>query len=352
LIYHILFNQSAEYQSAVTMAAMPENTELQCYLNLDPQKILEAIESKGFNCDGRIFALNSYENRVYQVGIEGADPVVAKFYRPGRWSDEQILEEHRFTGELSEHEIPVITPLVQENATLFSHDHFRFALYPRQGGRPPELDSPDHLSQLGRYIGRIHSVGQSGSFAYRPDISINEFADASRQYLLENDFIPLELKESYSTLCDDIIKRIQQCYERAGNISNIRLHGDCHVGNILWRDETPFILDFDDARTGPAIQDLWMFLSGDRPYMTSRLADLLEGYTEFCDFDARELHLLEALRSLRMMYFSSWIARRWEDPAFPLAFPYFNTQHYWQDQILSLREQAALMDEGPLEWVR
>ncbi|MEJ2094621.1 MAG: serine/threonine protein kinase, partial [Gammaproteobacteria bacterium] len=216
------------------MAAMPENTELQCYLNLDPQKILQAIERKGFNCDGRIFALNSYENRVYQVGIEGADPVVAKFYRPGRWSDEQILEEHRFTGELSEHEIPVITPLVQENATLFSHDHFRFALYPRQCGRPPELDSPDHLTQLGRYIGRIHSVGQSGSFAYRPDISINEFADASRQYLLENDFIPLELKESYSTLCDDIIKRIQQCYERAGNISNIRLHGDCHAGNILW----------------------------------------------------------------------------------------------------------------------
>ncbi len=331
---------------------MPENEELQSYLNLNPEKILDAVETKGFYCDGTIYALNSYENRVYQVGIDDGSPLVAKFYRPGRWSDAQIREEHRFTLELAEHEIPVIAPLVHEGETLHNHASFRFTLYPRQGGRPPELDSPDQLKQLGRYIGRIHAVGRSGAFSCRPEISIKDFAEDSVSFLLANGFIPDELREPYTSLCSIAIERVRQCYARAGEIVSIRLHGDCHHGNILWRDETPFILDFDDARKGPAIQDLWMFLSGDRPYMTARLADLLEGYIEFCEFDPRELHLVEALRTLRMMYFAAWIARRWDDPAFPPAFPYFNTQHFWQDQILSLREQVALMDEGPLEWFK
>lgn len=335
------------------MQIMYDNEELDSYVNLGPDQILDAIESIGYICDGRIFALNSYENRVYQIGIENADPVVAKFYRPGRWSDEAILEEHEFTNELAGNEIPVIAPLSGDNSkTLYHAGPYRFALYPRKSGRSPELDDPEHLIQLGRFIARIHNVGKVKAFMHRPEINIQSFGIDSYQYLLEKKFIPLELELSYRTLCEDLITRIERCFERAGSINRIRLHGDCHHSNILWRDNAPFILDFDDARTGPAIQDLWMLLSGDRKYMTARLADLLEGYSEFCDFDARELHLIEALRTLRIMNYAAWIARRWDDKAFPLAFPFFNTQRYWEDHILSLREQAALMDEPPLEWFK
>lgn len=326
---------------------------LDSYVNLGPDQILNAIEGIGYECDGRIFALNSYENRVYQIGIHDAEPVIAKFYRPARWTDEQILEEHQFTLELAQHEIPVIAPLINSAGnTLHHYDHFRFALYPRKGGRPPELDNPEQLEQLGRFIARIHNIGASKSFVYRSELSIQTMGIDACHYLMANKFIPVELEQSYQTLCEDLIKRIQNCFERAGNVSKIRLHGDCHHGNILWRNDAPFILDFDDACTGPAIQDIWMFLSGDRTYMTARLADLLDGYSEFRDFDARELHLIEALRTLRMMHYAAWIARRWNDQAFPLAFPYFNTTHYWQDHILTLREQAAMMDEPALEWFR
>jgi Ser/Thr protein kinase RdoA (MazF antagonist) len=326
---------------------------LDSYVNLGPDQILNAIEGIGYECDGRIFALNSYENRVYQIGIYDSEPVIAKFYRPARWTDEQILEEHQFTLDLAEQEIPVIAPLINLTGnTLHHYDHFRFALYPRKGGRPPELDNPEQLEQLGRFIARIHNIGASKPFKYRSELSIQTMGIDAYQYLMGNQFIPMELEKSYQTLCVDLIKRIQNCFERAGEVSKIRLHGDCHHGNILWRDDAPFILDFDDACTGPAIQDLWMFLSGDRTYMTARLADLLEGYTEFRDFDARELHLIEALRTLRMMHYAAWIARRWNDQAFPQAFPYFNTTHYWQDHILTLREQAAMMDEPALEWFR
>lgn len=335
------------------MQYMPDNEALDSYVNLGPDQILDAIESVGYVCDGRVFALNSYENRVYQIGIEDAAPLIAKFYRPGRWSDEAIQEEHAFTIELEQKEIPVIAPLSDANgATLHHAGPFRFALYPRQGGRPPELDDPDHLVQLGRFIARIHNVGEVKAFTHRPEINIQSFGVDSFHYILENKFIPLELEVSYRTLCEDLITRIHHCFDRAGDFNKIRLHGDCHTGNILWRNDAPYILDFDDARTGPAVQDLWMLLSGDRIYMTARLADLLEGYTEFCDFNARELHLIEALRTLRIMNFAAWIARRWDDNAFPLAFPFFNTQRYWEDHILSLREQAALMDELPLEWFK
>lgn len=335
------------------MEVMPDNKAFDSYVNLGPDQILDAIESVGYICDGRIFALNSYENRVYQIGIEDADPVIAKFYRPGRWSDKAILEEHAFTAELEQSEIPVIAPLLDDSgATLHHTGPFRFALYPRQGGRPPELDDPEHLIQLGRYIARIHNVGKIKSFIYRPEINIQSFGIDSFNFLLENRFLPQDLELPYRSLCEDLITRIQRCFDRAGDFSKIRLHGDCHNGNILWRDNSPYILDFDDARTGPAIQDLWMLLSGDRRYMTARLADLLEGYTEFCDFNARELNLIEALRTLRIMNYAAWIARRWDDKAFPLAFPFFNTQRYWEDHILSLREQAAMMDEPPLEWFK
>ena len=332
---------------------MTNDDELDSYKNLGPEQILNAVESVGYSCDGRIFALNSYENRVYQIGITEKEPVVVKFYRPLRWSDEAIREEHRFTQELAGHEIPVIAPMHNADSdTLHHYDHFRFALYPRRGGRPPELDNSEHLVQLGRFIGRIHNAGATKSFEYRPRLDIQSFGVDSYHYLLTHNFIPFELVQSYRTLAEDLIQRIHNCFEHAGDIQEIRLHGDCHHGNILWRDDAPIILDFDDARTGPAVQDLWMFLSGDRQCMTGWLSDLLEGYTEFRDFDARELHLVEALRTLRMMHYAAWIARRWNDPAFPQAFPYFNTQHYWQEHILALREQAALMDEPPLEWFK
>jgi len=330
------------------MQASSENSAFQ---SLGPDDLLDAIESIGYQCDGRFLALNSYENRVYQVGIEDDKPIVAKFYRPNRWTDEAILEEHMFTLELAEEEIPVIPPLVNDHGeTLHHHGPFRFTLYQRLGGRPPELDNPDHLEQLGRFIGRIHAIGSIHPYQHRPTLEFEHFGIDSYQYLLEKGFIPSGLTTAYRSLAEDLIQRIRQCFIRAGNINNIRLHGDCHPGNILWRDDGPLIVDFDDARMGPAIQDLWMFLSGDRAYMTKRLADLLDGYTEFHDFDARELHLIEALRTLRMMHYAAWIARRWEDPAFPLAFPWFNTARYWDEHVLTLREQAALMDEAPLVW--
>ena len=332
---------------------MNEEKAIDSYQNLGPDQILNAIESTGLQCDGCIFALNSYENRVYQIGIIDSEPVIAKFYRPTRWSDGAIREEQLFTIQLADHEIPVIAPIVDDQGeTLHQYENFRFSLYPRKGGRPPELDNAEHLKQLGRFMARIHNVSAAQHYLQRPTLDPESFGSESITYVLENGFIPVGLEIAYSTLTEDIMKRIYQCYERAGDCEIIRLHGDCHHGNILWRDDLPIILDFDDARMGPAIQDLWMFLSGDREYMTERLADLLEGYSEFRDFNIRELYLIEALRSLRLMHHSAWLARRWSDPAFPMAFPYFNTQQYWEDHILSLREQAALMDEPPLHWDR
>jgi len=320
---------------------------------LAPDQILNSIESIGYLCDGHVSALNSYENRVYQIGIEDATPIIAKFYRPDRWSDESILEEHVFTAELQEMEIPVIAPSQDnEGQTLFQSGPYRIALYPRVGGRAPELDNPEHLLQLGRCIGRIHNVSATKPFQQRPTIDTESYAIEPREYLLQQNFIPADLIASYESLSRDVIKAIQACIGRAGEYALIRLHGDCHLGNILWQNDGPFIVDFDDARMGPSVQDLWMFLSGDRNYMTTGLNDLLEGYCEFRNFDARELHLVEALRTMRMIHFAGWLARRWDDPAFPLAFPWFNTQHYWQDHILSLREQLALMDEPPLQWQR
>ena len=329
---------------------MQSDSKLQTYSHLDPDTIINAIESIGYLSDQRMLALNSYENRVYQVGIEEKDPIIAKFYRPGRWSDAMINEEHQFTLELANNNIPVVPPLVINDQTLFEYKDFRFAVYPRFGGYAPELDNPDHLLQLGRILAQLHNIGETKSFIERPDINIDDFAIKPVSYLLENQFIPADLELSYSSLTEDLISRIKQCYEQAGNFATLRLHGDCHHGNVLTRNDKFYIVDFDDTRSGPAVQDIWMFLSGDRAYMTARLHDFLEGYTEFRDFNACELHLIEALRTLRLIHYSAWLAQRWEDPAFPIAFPFFNTQRYWQDQILTLREQASLMEEGPLTW--
>ncbi|MBI5785029.1 MAG: serine/threonine protein kinase [Rhodocyclales bacterium] len=318
------------------------------YAGLTPDAVLNALESTGLRCDGRQLALNSYENRVYQIGIEDDKPVVAKFYRPGRWSDAEILEEHAFVAELAAAEIPAVPALELNGRTLNAHGGFRVAVFPRQGGRAPEIDAPGVREWLGRFIGRIHAVGATQPFRSRPALTKVSHGDTPRDYLLEHDFIPPDLLPAWASVVDQALEGVARCYDRAGNVKTQRLHGDCHLGNVLWTDDGPHFVDFDDARTGPAIQDLWMLLSGERHEMVRQFGEIIDGYEQFADFDPREMHLVEALRTLRLIQYSAWIARRWHDPAFPAAFPWFNTQRYWQDRILELREQIALMDEAPL----
>jgi Ser/Thr protein kinase RdoA (MazF antagonist) len=315
---------------------------------LDPDRVLDALASVGLFGDGRLLALNSYENRVYQVGIEDGKPVVAKFYRPARWSDAAILEEHAFMAELHAQEIPVVPAQVLAGRTLHEFDGYRFAVFDRHGGRAPELDRPDVLEWTGRFIGRIHAVGAARPFEHRPALNADTFGVASRDYLLAEGFIPPELVDAYRSVADQALDGVRRCYDRAGDVALLRLHGDCHGGNVLWTDAGPHFVDFDDARMGPAVQDLWMMLSGERGDMVRQLSDILAGSEDFMEFDARQLYLVEALRTLRLLHYAAWLARRWDDPAFPAAFPWFNTQRYWQDRILELREQVALMDEPPL----
>jgi Ser/Thr protein kinase RdoA (MazF antagonist) len=318
------------------------------FSRLDPLMVLDAVESVGLLGDGRLLALNSYENRVYRVGREEGEPVVVKFYRPERWSDAAILEEHAFTQELADAEVPVVPAQVLDGRTLHAFGGFRFAVFPSRGGRAPELSDPSVLEWLGRFIGRIHEVGKLAPFAHRPVLDIATFGDEPRAFLLAHDFVPSDLLDAYQSVSAMAIAGVRHCFERAGNVQTLRLHGDCHASNVLWTGDGPHFVDFDDARTGPAVQDLWMLLSGDRAAMTRQLSDVLTGYEDFAAFDRRELHLDEALRTLRLIHYAAWIARRWNDPAFPAAFPWFNTQRYWQDRILELREQIAAMEEPPL----
>ncbi|ANO51546.1 serine/threonine protein kinase [Woeseia oceani] len=320
------------------------------YQALQPDDILDTLESLGFNCNGRMLALNSYENRVYQVGIEGDAPVVAKFYRPARWTDEAIEEEHEFAAELAAADIPVVAPLRIHGATLHHHGPFRVSISPCHGGRSPDLDNDDLLRQIGRLVARIHLQGERSEFRHRPHVDIESYGIDSHDYLLDNQFIPEELEEVYIGIADHLFDNIEAAFDRAGAVREFRLHADFHPGNVLVQEDRVHIVDLDDARTGPAVQDLWMFLSGDRDEQTPQLSILLEGYQEFRQFDARELHLIEALRSLRMMHYAAWLARRWEDPAFKQAFPWFNSRRYWDEHVLSLREQTALIQEPPLAW--
>lgn len=321
------------------------------YYALGPEVILDAIESFGVRCTGGILPLNSYENRVYQVGIEGGPPLVAKFYRPGRWTDAAILEEHAFTAQLAEREIPVVPPLRSpQGNTLHWHKDFRFALFPSQGGRRPELESMEQRMWIGRFIGRIHAVGALQNFQARATLSVEEFGFSAVKFLLEQKFIPADLEIPYHSLAEDVLKQVVAGFARAGDVKLIRAHGDCHPSNILWTDSGPHFVDFDDCRTAPAVQDIWMLLSGERAEMTLQLADILDGYSDFYEFDPRELQLVEPLRTLRMIHYSAWLARRWQDPSFPMNFPWFNTHRYWENQILALREQAALLDEPALVW--
>ena len=313
------------------------------YAALTPEVVLDALSALGLRPDGRLLALSSYENRVYQVWMEEGAPVVAKFYRPGRWSDAQIDEEHAFAHELAEREIPVVAP-----QSSSSSGGFRVAVYPRRGGRTPELDNPKVLEWIGRFMGRIHAVGATKKFVHRESLTPKSFGHDARAYLLATSFIPADVLDAWKAITQQALQLVDACYERAGSVKTIRLHGDCHPGNILWTEDGPHFVDLDDARMGPAMQDLWMLLSGDRAAMSLQLRAVLDGYEQFMEFDRRELNLLEPLRTLRLIHYSAWIGRRWDDPAFPAAFPWFNTQRFWQDKILELREQIALMQEEPL----
>jgi Ser/Thr protein kinase RdoA (MazF antagonist) len=317
------------------------------YDGLTPDAVLDALEGAGLRGDGRLLALNSYENRVYQVSLEDNTYVVAKFYRPGRWSDAQILEDHAFSLELSEREIPVVAPLALGNKTLHEFAGFRFAVFPRRGGRPPELEDPKVLEWIGRFLGRIHAVGATRPFKERPSLDVDTFGNDPRDWLLDSGLLPDDLKETWITTVDLALDGVEACFDRTEH-RDIRLHGDCHAGNILWTHEGPHFVDLDDARMGPAVQDLWMLLAGDRETAAKQLKSLLDGYEQFHAFRREELALIEPLRTLRLLHYSYWLARRWDDPAFPAAFPWFGTQRYWQDRILELREQTSAMEEAPL----
>ncbi|MDH4456760.1 MAG: serine/threonine protein kinase [Candidatus Methylopumilus sp.] len=318
------------------------------FSNLSPDLILDAIDSVGIATDGRLLALNSYENRVYQVGVEDDSPIVAKFYRPHRWEDAAILEEHAFVQSLADAEIPAVAPASIDGKTLFNYENFRFSIFSKHGGRAPELDQEGVLEWIGRFIGRIHSIGTMSDFKHRPTLNIETFGEEPSAYLLNEGMMPKELELVYRGVVAQALEGVRRSYDRAGDIAMLRLHGDCHMGNLLWTEAGPHFVDFDDSRMGPAIQDLWMMISGDQDEMQMQLNEILLGYEDFYDFNPRELFLIEALRTLRLIHYSAWLARRWDDPAFKVAFTWFNTQQYWQDRILELREQIALMDDPPL----
>ncbi len=319
------------------------------FASLTPDTVLDALEAVGLRPDGRLLALNSYENRVYQLWMEEGPPLVAKFYRPERWSDAAILEEHAFTTALVAREIPAVPPMTLAGASLNHWRGFRFAVLAKRGGRPPELEDEQVLRWLGRFLGRIHAVGAVAPYRHRPRLDIASFGEEPRDWLLAHPFVPPDLHTPWRTTVDLALDGVRRCFDRAGSVGALRLHGDCHVGNVLWTPDGPHFVDFDDSRMGPAIQDLWMLLSGERESMERQLGQILAGYEEFRDFNRRELGLIEALRTLRLIHYSAWIARRWDDPAFPAAFPWFDSPRYWQDRILELREQTALMEETPLQ---
>jgi Ser/Thr protein kinase RdoA (MazF antagonist) len=295
-----------------------------------------------------VLALGSYENRVYQVGREDSDPVVVKFYRPQRWSDDAIREEHAFALELAAAEVPVIAPLVVHGDTLLDYEGFRYALYPRRGGHWPELATRDDRIWMGRFIGRLHAVGVARTFERRPKLSVISHAVQARATVMESGFLPDYLVVRYGEVTGELVDRLERSLEPYLGRSQLRIHGDCHRGNILWTDAGPHFVDLDDCMSGPAVQDLWMLIGGSREEMRTEAADLLEGYAQFAVFDPRELALIEPLRALRLIHYAAWLARRWDDPAFPLAFPWFAESRYWERHVEILREQIGALDEEPV----
>ena len=327
-------------------APLSSASESTPYDNLTPDAIGDALESAGLEPNGSLLALNSFENRVYQAGLFDESFVVTKFYRPHRWTTEQINEEHAFTQELLQAELSVVAPLTINNHSLFEHQGFQFAIFPRQGGHPPEIESEHNLAIMGRTLGRLHAVGRATTHSVRPSLDWQRMARDSRDWLLASDFIPAELLPAYESVTSHLLAGVEQAMERPH--ARIRLHGDCHLGNVLWRDDVPHFVDFDDTVTGPAVQDLWMLLSGERDDRNRQLSVLVEAYETFVPFDASELSMIEALRTMRMMHHAAWIGRRWNDPAFPPAFPWFNGGRYWSDHVLALREQLSALEEPVL----
>lgn len=336
------------------------------YANLTPEVVLDALDAVGLRGDGRLIQLNSYENRVFQVFLEDGRVVVAKFYRPGRWSDAQLLEEHAFATELETHEVPLAAPwplhrdarslhaerLTSLGSTLASFETpdgpYRFAVSERKAGRAPEVEDPAVLEWIGRFIGRIHAVGAAGRFDHRLTLSPASLGHDPRDWLLAQDIVPPDALPAWRGMVDAALQRVDAAFEAAEPLKTLRLHGDCHLGNILWTAAGPHFVDLDDALTGPAVQDLWMLLSGSRAERQKQLGAVLDGYEQFMDFDRRELALIEPLRTLRIVHHSAWIARRWKDPAFPIAFPWFESPAYWTEQATRLRDQLEAMDEAPL----
>lgn len=325
------------------------------YADLTPDLVLDALEALGQRVDGRLLQLNSYENRVFQIGLDSGHFVVAKFYRPGRWSDAQILEEHAFAHELVAAEVPAVPPMTLhatmpeallqgEPPTLGFFKGHRVALAHRRGGRSPELEDPEVLSWIGRFLARLHEVGARQPFAHRTVMGVAQTGRQARHWLAEHDSLPIEQRSNWLATADQALDLCQAAFDRIGDLRLRRLHGDCHPGNILWTPEGPHFVDLDDACMGPAIQDIWMLLSGDPQERQTQLHALLDGYESMAEFDWRELKLIEPLRTLRIIHHSAWLARRWHDPAFPAAFPWFGSGMYWQEQIDLLRQQIELMN--------
>ncbi len=322
-------------------------SDVKPFTGLSPDVVLDAATSVGLEVDGRLFALNSYENRVYQLGSAHGN-LVLKFYRPERWSDDQIAEEHEFTAELAAAELPVAAPVVVHGRTLFTYEGFRFAAFPWMRGRAPELDAIDARQLLGRSLARIHAIGALRPFRFRPRLGIQRLGIDACNQVLAGVLLPEVLRERYVQVSEALLERIEEAFQRAGPLREIRIHGDCHLGNLLWNEQGPAFVDLDDCAMGPRVQDLWMLLSGSKSDQRRQWAELVEGYTQFADFDFREVGLIEPLRALRMLHHAAWVSHRWRDPAFPRAFPWFGEHRYWEGYVGDLREQLETLDDPPL----
>jgi Ser/Thr protein kinase RdoA (MazF antagonist) len=328
------------------------------YQGLTPEVVLAAVESLGLHADGRMLALNSYENRVYRLGLESplenpapgtiSAAVVAKFYRADRWTDAQIQEEHAFARELADAQLPVAAPLAFGGETLHRHAGFHFSLFPCCPGSSPELDQPGNRALLGRTLGRIHAVGGRRGFSMRTAVAHWRHGARARDEILRRGLLPAPLDARYAEIAGQLVDAVAACHDAVGPVRALRIHGDCHPGNILWQATGPLFVDFDDSLMGPAVQDLWMFVAGEPALMQREWTDLLDGYEQFAHFDPREVQLVEALRAMRMLNHAAWLAQRWSDPAFPLAFPWFGEPRYWERHLAELREQLEALEDPPL----
>jgi Ser/Thr protein kinase RdoA (MazF antagonist) len=323
------------------------DSTVQPFAGLTPEVVLDAAAAFGLEPDGRLFALNSYENRVYQLGADER-LLVLKFYRPRRWSDAQIAEEHQFTHELAAAELPVAAPLAIGGETLLHFQDFRFAAFPWMRGRAPELDAPEARQILGRSLARVHQIGATRAFQLRPRIGVERLGWQARAQVLEGELLPERLHERYASVSGALLERVNAAFAASAGVREIRLHGDCHLGNLLWNEQGPVFVDLDDCATGVRVQDLWMMLAGSPDEQKRQWADLLEGYRQFADFDYAEVRLIEPLRSLRMLHHGAWVAHRWGDPAFPRAFPWFGEERYWEGYLADLLEQVAQIEDPPL----